>query len=52
MIAGRIGSGRPICGTCARPMDGIVKLRLTAVSDAQHGGFATGSSRVSWGSVD
>ena len=47
--AGRIGSGRPICGTCARPMDGIVKLRLTAVSDAQHGGFTTGSSRAYWG---
>ena len=32
--------------------DGIVKLRLTAVSDPQHGGFATGSSPVSWGSLD
>ena len=31
---------------------GIVKLRLTAVSDPQHGGFATGSSPVSWGSLD
>ena len=29
-----------------------VKLRLTAVSDAQHGGFATGWSPVSWGSFD
>ena len=33
-------------------MDGIVKLRLTAVSDAQHGGFATGWSPVYWGSID
>ena len=32
--------------------EGIVKLRLTAVSDPQHGGFATGSSPVSWGSLD
>ena len=32
--------------------DGIVKLRLTAVSDAQHGGFATGWSPVYWGSID
>ena len=31
---------------------GIVKLRLTAVSDAQHGGFTAGSSPVSWGSID
>ena len=29
-----------------------VKLRLTAVSDAQHGGFATGWSPVYWGSID
>ena len=29
----------------------IVKFRLTAVSDAQHGGFTTGSSPVSWGAV-
>ena len=29
-----------------------VKLRLTAVFDAQHGGFATSSSPVSWGSID
>ena len=29
-----------------------VKLRLKAVSDAQHGGFATGLSPVSWGSID
>ena len=28
---------------------GIVKLSLTAVSDAQHGGFATGWGPVSWG---
>ena len=31
---------------------GIVKLRLAAVFDAQHGGFATGWSPVSWGSID
>ena len=31
---------------------GIVKLRLTAVSDAQHGGFTTGSSPASWGLID
>ena len=31
---------------------GIVKLRLTAVSDPQHGGFTAGSSPVSWGSSD
>ena len=30
---------------------GIVKLRLTAVSDAQHGGFTTGSVAVSRESV-
>ena len=30
----------------------IVKLRLTAVSYAQHGGFTTGWSPVSWGSID
>ena len=29
-----------------------VKLRLTAVSDAQHGGFTTGWSPASWGSID
>ena len=28
-----------------------VKLRLTTVSDAQHGGFTTGSGPVSWGSI-
>ena len=32
--------------------NGIVKLRLTAVSDPQHGGFTAGSSPVSWGSLD
>ena len=31
---------------------GIVKLRLTAVSDPQHGGFTAGSSPVSCGSLD
>ena len=34
------------------PREGIVKLRLTAVSDAQHGGFTTGSSPASWGLID
>ena len=29
-----------------------VKLRLAAVFDTQHGGFATGWSPVSWGSID
>ena len=32
--------------------DGIVKLRLTAVSDPQHGGLTAGSSPVSWGLID
>ena len=32
--------------------EGIVKLRLTAVSDAQYGGFTTGSSPASWGFID
>ena len=31
---------------------GIVKLRLTAVSDPQHDGFTAGFSPVSWGSID
>ena len=34
------------------PRLGIVKLRLTTVSDAQHGGFTTDSRAVSWGSID
>ena len=34
------------------PRDGIVKLKPTAVSDAQYGGFTTGVSPVSWGSID
>ncbi len=29
-----------------------VKLKLTVVFDAQHGGFTTGWSPVSWGSID
>ena len=29
-----------------------VKLRPTAILDAQHGGFTAGSSPVSWGSID
>ena len=44
-LAGRCYPPRPSLFT------GIVKLRLTAVSDAQHGGFTTGLSLVSWGSV-
>ena len=35
-----------------RPATGIVKLRLMAVFDAQHGGFETGWSPISWGSID
>ena len=35
-----------------RALDGIVKLRRTAVFDAQHGGFETGWSPISWGSID
>ena len=35
-----------------RILNGIVKLRLTAVSDPQRGGFTVGSSPVSWGSID
>ena len=31
---------------------GIVKLGLTAVFDAQHGGVATGWSPVFWGLID
>ena len=31
---------------------GYCQLRLTAVSDPQHGGFTAGSSPVSWGSSD
>ena len=34
-----------------RIFTGIVKLRLTAVFDAQHGGFETGWSPISWGSI-
>ena len=30
---------------------GIVKLRLTALPDAQYGVFTTGASPVTWGSV-
>ena len=41
-----------ISGTRDMPLSGIVKLRLTAVSDPQHGGFTAGSSPVSWGSID
>ena len=32
--------------------EGIVKLKLTAVFDAQYGGFTTGWSPASWGSID
>ena len=34
------------------PLRGIVTLRLAAAFDAQHGGFATGWSPVSWGAID
>ena len=37
--------------TIAGSGEGIVKLRLTAVFDAQHGGFETGWSPISWGSI-
>ena len=40
-----VGSGRHL-------HRGIVKLKLTAVFDAQHGGFTTGWSPASWGSID
>ena len=46
----------PVCGPRFPLMSGqledIVKLKPTAVSDAQHGGFTTGVSPVSWGSID
>ena len=42
----------PVVHDCLVHLEGIVKLRLKAVSDAQHGGFATGLSPVSWGSID
>ena len=45
-------SGSWTTATLDTPFAGIVKLRLTAVVDAQHGGFATSSSPVSWGSID
>ena len=40
-------TGSRISGT-----EGIVKLRLPAALDAQHGGFSTGWSPVYWGSID
>ena len=55
---GGVADPRPRCSgswttaTLDTPFAGIVKLRLTAVVDAQHGGFATSSSPVSWGSID
>ena len=42
----------PVLLPLAGPAGGIVKLRLMAVSDAQYGGFTTGSSPVSWGLID
>ena len=39
-------------GSAVRSLCGIVKLRLMAVFDAQHGGFTAGSSPASWGSID
>ena len=48
-------SGRPIKRTLrhvgfAGPV--TLQLRLPAVFDARHGGFATGWGPVSWGSID
>ena len=41
----------PNYSTVSRRQSGIVKLKLTAVFDAQHGGFETGWSPISWGSI-
>ena len=43
---------QPGIRTLVDPFAGIVKLRLTTVLDAQHGGFATGWPPASWGSID
>ena len=48
---GRPCNWRSACSSHATKK-GMVKLRLAAVSDAQHGGFATGWSPASWGSID
>ena len=47
----RVGGAIPEA-SAKRRTNGIVKLRLAAVSDAQRGWFATGWSPVSWGSID
>ena len=49
--SGRLGVPQLPRSLVRRPI-GNVKLRLTAVSDPQHGGFTAGSSPVSWGSID
>ena len=57
LVAGTLKSGYLLLktrdlGLKLKRRQGIVKLRLTAVSDPQHGGFTAGSSPVSWGSID
>ena len=47
----RRAAGRYV-GRVLGSVEGIVKLRPTAVLDAQHGGFTAGWSPVSWGSID
>ena len=49
--SGRLGVPQLPHSLVRRPI-GNVKLRLTAVSDPQHGGFTAGSSPVSCGSID
>ena len=49
--SGRLGVPQLPRSLVRRPI-GNVKLRLTAVSDPQHGGFTAGSSPVSCGSID
>ena len=51
---GKVAAGR-LCqvasGHARSVQNGIVKLRLTGVPDAQYGTFTTGSSPVFWGPV-
>ena len=51
-LASGPAASRPAGDVVDRRLVGIVKLRPTAVLDAQHGGFTAGSSPVSWGSID
>ena len=44
--AGRLNASQAGVTRVRTALEGIVKLRLTAVSDAQHGGFTAGSSRA------